>query len=256
MDPFSFSRQTGAFVAVIAVMAAAVFLVFPLASAFFGAIAALLLAVVWVKRGARTGHWLRNRAGVAPLTQAEGAFALSAAVLLLPGVLVVAQAAVSFASGERTFMTGLVWQAWVDKEGKPRLLPANTRAVHYSDADKLKRLKEALTNAGVPYTVETKDGKEYVGWTSDHAAAADEIERKVREGPFPGGGNAAMPAELQQEFRDWLAKKGVANEVVKSDGREFVVWEQASGDLVREFMEQRPTAPCVGQSAAVKSRAC
>ena len=60
-------------------------------------------------------------------------------------------------------------------------------------------------------------------------------------------------AELHQQFTDWLAKKGIEHELVKSHGQDYVVWDESKGDVVKEFMEGRGGAECKGKVAASKS---
>jgi len=85
-------------------------LAFPLISVIFGAAAAALLVLVWVKTGMRTGKWLWWNPVAVPLTQIEGAFMLSAALLFCAGVLVIGYEGIRLASGEKELLTGYVWQ--------------------------------------------------------------------------------------------------------------------------------------------------
>ena len=128
-----------------------------------------------------------------------------------------------------------------------------TRSVSYSDPDMQQRLKDALRAAGVPFTVKMQDGKEFVGWAAEHAAAAQAVDEKIKEGPLPAGRNVYFPdPTLRKQFTEWLAQKGVQHQVVTMRGEDHVVWNEARGDLAREFIESR-SAECKGKVAAGKS---
>jgi len=56
---------------------------------------------------------------------------------------------------------------------------------------------------------------------------------------------------VTKQFTDWLAQKGVEHQVVTIRGEDYVVWDEARGDLAREFIESR-SAECKGKVAAGK----
>lgn len=253
-DQFSFTRQTAVFLGVLAAFEVAALLVFPLIAVAFGALAALLLVIVCVKAGIRTRKWLWWNPASVPLTQAEGAIALSAALLVSVGLLLTGYEAIRFASGERDMLTGFAFRHMVSREPSSR--PVSTRATSYSDSARQKRLKDELDKAGIPYVLEFDDGKEFVKWTVEHDAAVEEIRRTRVDTLFSGDRNASFPdPALRQEFTDWLTQRGIPFEVVHSSGQEFVVWEKGPDDLVRQFMESRPTtADCPPKSTADTSK--
>ena len=223
-------------------------LAFPLISVIFGAAAAALLVLVWVKTGMRTGKWLWWNPVAVPLTQIEGAFMLSAALLFCAGVLVIGYEGFRLASGEKELLTGYIWQHM--RSGEPSRRPIGSRSVNYSDPAMQQQLKDELANAGIPYQLETTDGKEHVVWTPEHNAAVDEIQRKIVAGPSAGGRNVHFgDAATQQEFKDWLIKRGIPYEIVITRGDEFVVWKEGSKDLAMQFMKER-SVPCPGDAAA------
>lgn len=238
VDPFTFTRQTTAFLGILAAFELAAVLVFPVIAVAFGALAALLLVIVWAKAGIRTRKWLWWNPVTVPLTQAEGAIAVSAALLLSVGVLLTGYEAIRFASGERDMLTGFAFRHMVSREPSSR--PVSTRATSYSDPATQKRLKDELDKAGIPYVLEIDDGKEFVKWTAEYSAAVEEIQRRRVDTLFSGGRNASFPdPALRQEFTDWLTQRGIPYEIVHSSGQEFVVWEKGPEDLVRQFMESR-----------------
>ena len=241
MEPFRFTGQSIAVLALMAAVAIIVAVAAPFGSIALGAAALLALGAVLLKAMLRTRDWW-------PLTAVEGTVALSAAVLLAGGLAVVAYGVVTFGSGEPLRMA----------IGWPHVDPARTgertRAVSYSDPSRQQRLKDALREAGVPFTVRIEDGKEFVGWKAEHDAVADAIHQKVSGGPRPGTRNAHIPdAALHAEFVAWLSEKGIQHEVMPMRGEDWVVWDESAGDLVRQFMEARAGADCKGKVAAGKS---
>lgn len=229
MEAFSLDRQAFAFLVVIAVMVGLMVLLSPFLLLALGALGVVLLLLVWLKAA------IRGRALIAPFGAVEGALALSALLFALGGAvsggLIVAQA------GSDSFS---LFRAMLPLGGIAKGPSVGSRSVHYSDPDMNERLKKELAKAGVPFTTETRDGNEYVGWSADQNVAAEEVQRRLHEGPFPGGRNSHFPdAKLQKEFTDWLTRKGVKHEVVKNRGEDWVYWEATDADLVREFMTQK-----------------
>lgn len=248
MDQFSITRQTTAFLGILALLELAIVLIFPLLAVLFGAVAAPLMIFVWMKAGVRTGKWLWWNPVVVPLTQAEGAVVLSAAVMFATGILVTGYEAIRFASGERDLLTGYAFRYMLS--GAPSSRPVGTRAFSYSDPAMQQEFKDELAKAGIPFTLDTKKGKEYVVWTPEHNSAVERIEAKLREGPASGGrsvhfGNTAT----QQAFKEWLLKRGIAFEIVTMRGEEYVVWKEGPKDLAMQFMKER-SVPCPKDAAA------
>jgi hypothetical protein len=254
VDQFSFTRQTTAFLGILAILELALVLVFPTATVLLGVIAAGLIVLVWMKAGIRTRKWLWWNPVAVPLTQAEGAVALSATLMFAAGILVAGYEAVRFASGEKDLLTGYAFRQML-KEGPPRTLPVGSRAVHYSDPEMLTALKYELAKAGVPFKLDTREGKEYVVWTPEHNAVAEEIQRKLHEGP-PAGGSVhfAQPA-TQQAFREWLLKRGIASEIVIRRGEEYVDWKEGPRELAKQFLQEyyRPCPEDEAASASAKA---
>ena len=237
MDAFSFSRQTIAFLGVLAVIEVAIFLLFPTAIVALAVLAALLWFFVWLKTGMRAGKWFWWNPVAVPLTQIEGALALSAVLLLSCGILVAGYEGIRFASGERQLLLGYVWR-YLQTE-PPTSRPLGSHSRHYSDPAMQQEFKVELAKAGIPYSLETSDGKEFITWAQQHKAAVEEIERKMNEAPTPDSHNTSFedPA-TQKEFREWLVKRGIAHEVVTMQGREFVTWKGPE-DLPVQFMNER-----------------
>lgn len=174
-------------------------------------------------------------------------------IALMAGVAVVVAVAAPFGSIALGAVALAATGAVLVKAGEGLRSGTVTRSVSYSDPQMQQRLKDGLRAAGIPFKVKTQDGKEFVGWDAEHAAAAQAVDEKIKEGPLPGGRNAHFSdAGLQKQFTDWLGEKGIQHEVVKSDGKDYVVWHAGAGDAVRDFTESRGSAGCKGKVAAGK----
>jgi hypothetical protein len=119
-----------------------------------------------------------------------------------------------------------------------------TSTVNYSDAERQQAFKDALGKAGIRYKLETREGKEFVGWTRAQDPAVRKIQEQVNGSELPPRRSVSFdnPA-LEKEFADWLAGKGLKHEKKNSSGREYIVWE-GPDDLVHQFMRERPSVPC------------
>ena len=244
MEPFQWTGQSVAFVALMAGVALIVAVAAPFGSIALGAVALLAIGVVLIKAMLRARRWW-------PLTAVEGTVALSGVVLLVGGLSVMAYSMVRLGTGHPFGMT-VGWPSMDDGARTDTI----TRSVSYSDPEMQQRLKDGLRAAGVPFTVKMQDGKEFVGWDAEHAGAAQAVDEKIREGPLPAGRNVHFPdPTLRKQFTDWLAQKGVEHQVVSMRGEDYVVWNEARGDLAREFIESR-SADCKGKVAAGKSALC
>lgn len=240
MEPFRFTRQAIAFVAFVGAVAVIVAIAAPFGSIALGAVALVAIGVVLIKALLRARNWW-------PLTAVEGTVALSGLVLVAGALAVMAYALVGLGAGNPLRM--MVGWPYVD----PSRTGQRTRAVSYSDPSRQQRLKDALREAGIPFTVRMEDGKEFVGWAAEHDAAAEAIDRKVSQGPRPGQRSAQIPdAALHKEFTAWLTAKGIQHEVVQMQGKDWVAWDESAGDLVRQFMEGRSSAGCKGKVAVGK----
>ena len=248
MDPFIFTRQTAAFVALLCVVELVAFVVFPILSLVFAALGLAMLLLVWFRAGLRTSKWLWLNPVDVPLTEAEGAVAVSAAVFIVAGLLVIGHEGTRFAAGKRDLLTGYVWQFIRPVEfSRP---PFETHSTSYSDRDTQQRLKDALAKAGVPFKLEKKDGKEFITWAEEHTRAVEDIVRKLDDRPSPGKRSVSFQTpELQQAYKQWLKKRGIAFEVVRAHDREFVTWKDGTDDLPMEFMKER-SAACDGKASA------
>ena len=254
VDQFSFRRQTIAFLGILVVLELAIVLVFPAASVLLGVVAVMLIVFVWIKAGIRTRKWLWWNPAAVPLTQMEGATALSAVLFFSVGILVTGYEANRYASGERDLLTGYAFRHML--RSQPPSRPAGTHSSSYSDPAMQQRLKDELAKAGIPYALDVTDGKEFIKWPVEHNAAVEDIKRRRVDTLFSGGRNASFPdPALRQEFTDWLTQRGITYEVVNSSGGEFVVWDRGPNDLVRQFMEGRSVDCPPGAAASASGKA-
>ena len=243
MEPFRLTPQSIAFLSVMAAVAVVVAVAAPFGSIALGVAALMAIGVVLIKAMLRARRWW-------PLTAVEGTVALSGVVLLVGGLAVMAYSMVRLGTGHPFGMT-VGWPSMADGARTTSI----TRSISYSDPEMQQRLKDGLRAAGVPFTVKMQDGKEYVGWEAEHAAAAQAVDDKIKEGPLPAGRNVHFPdPTLRKQFTDWLAQKGIQHQVVTTRGEDYVVWNENRGDLAREFIESR-SADCKGKVAAGKPAA-
>jgi len=234
MEPFKLDRQAKVFLAVLVVLALAMVPLAPFAALAFGALSLVVLCVVFLIALAR------NRRLFGPLTQTEGALAVAAGTFALSGALVVVYAILMLGAGN-AMMLSHAMLPFRSGDG-PR--PVGDRSVWYSDADKQQQLKEELAKAGIPFKVETREGKEYVKWSQQHDAAAEAIAVKLRDGPFPNGRQTRFQdPQMQKEFADWLTSKGVQHKTIRQQGEDWIFWDGGE-NLAHEFMTARPSKHC------------
>lgn len=241
MERFRLTPQSIAFLSVMAAVTVVVAVAAPFGSIALGVVALMAIGVVLIKAMLRTRRWR-------PLTAVEGTVALSGVVLLVGGLAVMAYSMVRLGTGHPFGMT-VGWPSMADG-ARTRSI---TRSISYSDPEMQQRLKDGLRAAGVPFTVQMQDGKEFVGWEAQHAAAAQAVDEKIKEGPLPAGRNVHFPdPNLRKQFTEWLTEKGIQHQVVTTRGEDYVVWNENRGDLAREFIESR-TTDCQDKVAAGKT---
>lgn len=236
---FRFTPQVAAFLAVIALMAAALGVSSPIVALGLGAFGVLTVPLVALRAALR-----RRRSGAWRVTPAEGALGLSGLLVGVAGAVVFVYIAASLGLRGEFFFPTAFWPHAVPHTGEP----VGSRSVSYSDPEIQKNLKEELAKAGIPFTVRMRDGKEWIGWRPEHHAAAEAIERKVREGPVPPARSVFFPdPEARQRFTDWLTQKGIKYRVAPHEGREHVVLDDTPGEdmsgLMQEYMARR-SAEC------------
>ena len=245
MEPFRLTRQAAAFLALICAVAVIVAVAAPFGSIALGAAAVLTLGVVMIKALLRGRNWR-------PLSAVEGTLALSSLVLVVGGVAVFGYSIVRLGN-EHALEMMIGWP----RVHRDRPMKSTTHAVNYSDPDQQRRLKDALREAGIPFTLEMREGQEYIGWTDEHHAAVEAIDARVKQSGLQPGRSAhfSEPA-AQKRFMDWLEKNGIKHEVIKVRGEDYVVWDGPQ-EVVREYMAER-ARECKDRIAAGKpgARSC
>lgn len=233
MERFALDRQAKAFLAVLVVVALAMIPLAPFAALAFGALSLVVLCVVFLIALAR------NRRVFGPLTKAEGALALSAGVFAIAGALVVAYSVIMLGTGNAWLLTQRMLPMPLD-----RPVAAGKSSRHYGDAGTRQQFKDELAKAGVPFDIETREGKEYVAWSQEHNEAVEAIHKRVLDGPFPSGRNARFGDPAQhREFADWLTSRGVKHQTLKRDDGDWIHWE-GQENLAHEFMTTRRVKAC------------
>jgi hypothetical protein len=229
---------------VIAVLAIVMIFLAPFALMVLGGVGVVLLIVLWLKTA------VRARKLIAPFTPAEGALALSSLFLVVGAATVSGLMVARLGLGHAVSLGGAMLPMM---GGGPRV---GERSVYFSDPGTQQRLKDGLTKAGVPFRVRTQDGKEYIGWSSEHEAAAEKALEEAKSAGAPNDPSSNHrsvsfgTAETQKDFIDWLAKRGIKSEIVRNDGKDYVNWQESAAtmQIVEAFMAGR-AAKCKGAKA-------
>ena len=230
---FLLDRQALAFLAAIALLTLAMVFLAPFALFALGGLGALLLLVLWLRAA------IRARKVLAPFGAVEGAIALSSLLLVIGAAAVSGVMVARLGLGEAVSLGGML----LPSVGKGP--PVGQRSVWYSDPQMQQRLKDELAKAGIPFTTRGgTDGKEYIGWSQEHDAAAEKIQEKVRGADIPLGIHFGS-AEFQKEFIAWLAKQNIKSEIVQRDGKDHVTWDdpRSSKEMMDAFIAARPGCP-------------
>jgi hypothetical protein len=159
--------------------------------------------------------------------------------------------AVRYASGERTLLAGYAFRHML-REGKPDVptKPVGMRGTHYSSPDMQMALKADLLKAGIPFKVETTDGKEFVLWAPENDAAVEKIQRRVHENPSPAGHSVHFDKpETREAFKMWLLERRIPFEIVEMRGKEYVTWKEGPKELAMQFLKEH-YRPCPEEAAA------
>lgn len=128
----------------------------------------------------------------------------------------------------------------------------NSESVSYSAPEEQQEFKAALDSAKVKYRVEMQDGKEFVAWNDEDAAAVKAVEDSLTP---PSGRNSSASPELQEEFKLWLKANKIPFNTQMHHGKEFVVWAEDDTAKVHAWMKARlppPVAAAMGVSAPIR----
>jgi hypothetical protein len=208
-------RPALVYISALAILSTALLFVAPAALVVLALLALAAVVFIWIKAGLRTGRWFWLRSASA-LTGPEAAAWTSSLVVLGFGVVAV-------------FYVGML----VGRSGVPLPLllgagssSASTRASTFSDPETQERFKRELEAGKVPHSTYSRDGKEWISWDAKDDAVVEELRAKAQAGPLTSGRNVAFGDSTQEEeFVNWLTKRGVPHTRVSSHGKTFVVWE-------------------------------
>lgn len=252
-NPARPDRSAVAYIVALAIVCLTLLLSAPFSLVPLGAVALTVLAVVWAKAGIRTGRWLWLRPGAVLRSSERAAWSASLVVLVFgAGALAYGGMLMRSTGVPLTFTIG------------PFAPSVGTSAVSYSNPETLQAAKDALKAAGVPHTVELRDGKEWLTWEPKHNEAAEKVMQAVRGGPLPNGRNISFGDSAREaQFTAWLTQRGVPYRRVDSHGKSFIVWEgdetsdrlmdAFDRDQLQQLQAQPKDCPKTATSAAQRS---
>jgi|SRR5882672_5680234 len=101
-----------------------------------------------------------------------------------------------------------------------------TIAAFYADPAEQAAFKAALDRAAIPYKLEMRDGKEMIRWKDQYNADVEKIRTNLFGPTIRSNSNISFSdPEQQKAFANWLTERRVKYEVVRSRGKEYVVWD-------------------------------
>lgn len=117
--------------------------------------------------------------------------------------------------------------------------PSPASSVSYSNPQTQQRLKDELARAGIPFTTDSREGREYVNWSREHNAAAQKIQETLH-GPR---GIHFGSAQSQKDFVEWLAKRKIKSAIVRHEGNDYVTWDdpRQPKEMMDAFIAARPS---------------
>jgi hypothetical protein len=122
--------------------------------------------------------------------------------------------------------------ACVQSDSPPKLA---SEGYSYADLVKQERLKRELTAAGVPFTVETNGGQEFIGWNARDADRANAVRVALFGPDLPPNRHISYDDKMQAEFKAWLTENGIPFSTAVVDDHEYVIWDQAVDSKVRKW---------------------
>jgi hypothetical protein len=229
-DRFKFSASTLATLAVVVAVAIGLSIASPWGVMVLMLLALAALFAVWFKAGIRTGRWLWVDPRAA-LNQVEGGVWLSAVVVLVPAIalMVFASLLANMAPSELPSISF----------GKVPI--EDERGISYSNPDTQQRFRRALEAANIPHRAYERQGKEFIAWSRQHDEAVQKIDNLMWQSPLPSGRNVWFSEPTQQKrFTDWLSEQKISYEIVTSDGKPYVVWDETGGDALERYRQVQP----------------
>jgi len=103
--------------------------------------------------------------------------------------------------------------------------------------------ERGLTEAGIPYKIDIRDGSRYASWEGEYSQAASQVRVSTFGEPLPIGRHVAFgPPEHQEKFKSWLREQDIPYTTRVKGGREYVIWEQAHTQKVTTWKHFGPSA--------------
>jgi hypothetical protein len=133
----------------------------------------------------------------------------------------------------------LLLAACSDQPTTPRPLASAHQSgnISYADASEQAAFKAALDRAAIPYKLEMRGGLEMVSWEGKYDAQVEKVKTELFGADISSKSNIQFgDPKVQQAFAEWLGKRGVKYEIVRSRGKDHVVWE-GPRNLGDEFIE-------------------
>lgn len=220
---FSLDRQALAFLAVIAVLAAAMVFLAPFAVMVLGGLGVLLIVLLWLTAA------IRARKALPPFGAIAGAVALSSLLMVIGAATVSALMIVRLGFGEAVSLGGMMFPV-----GGPRPGP---RSTWYSSPEMRQGLKDGLAQAGIPFRTRMQDGKEYVVWDHEHDDAANKVKDALHARPSSASSVSYSDPKTQQRLKDELARAGIPFTTSTGEGREYVNWPREHSAAVARIQE-------------------
>jgi hypothetical protein len=113
-----------------------------------------------------------------------------------------------------------------------------SESVRVRDPAERELLKNELAAAGIDFVEVDRDDGTYVQWGGADSERVRGIRERVFGPDLPNGRNVAYTQDLeylQQEFKDWLAERGIPYKTAMQGDVEFIYWEAEDDGRVREW---------------------
>jgi hypothetical protein len=118
-------------------------------------------------------------------------------------------------------------------------------SMYYADPTEHQQFKSALRDAGVPFELEVREGREYVLWEGRYQQRVEAIEAKLFGPPLPQGRHVSLDPASQEQFKRWLKQSGIPFTTQIKRGREYIVWSEEDDERVRKspYSSNTPKSP-------------
>jgi hypothetical protein len=101
-----------------------------------------------------------------------------------------------------------------------------TIATFYADPAEQAAFRAALDRAAIPYKLQMRDGKEMIHWEDQYNSDVEKIKTHLFGPTIRSNSNISFSdPEQQKAFTNWLTERSVKYDVVRSRGKDYVVWE-------------------------------